>query len=69
MIFSYKIQFLVTNIDNQLLKQAFVIYVIDVMFIYVKLKPFCYNLVLQYKTNRNFRMVSASFYSIQTKKR
>ena len=69
MIFSYKIQFLVTNIDNQLLKQAFVIYVIDVMFIYVKLKSFCYNLVLQYKTNRNFRMVSASFYSIQTKKR
>ena len=69
MIFSYKIQFLVTNIDNKLLKQAFMIYVIDAMFIYLKLKPFCYNLVLQYKTNRNFRMVSASFYSIQTKKR
>ena len=69
MIFSYKIQFSVTNIDNKLLKQAFMIYVIDAMFIYVKLKPCCYNLVLQYKTNRNFRMVSASFYSIQTKKR
>ena len=51
MIFSYKMQFLVTNIDNKLLKQAFMIYVIDAMFIYVKLKPFCYNLVLQYKTN------------------
>ena len=46
MIFSYKIQFLVTNINNQLLKQAFMIYVIDSMFIYVKLKSFCYNLVL-----------------------